>query len=42
MLATLNTVDNWFKKPFGTLDKSELHSMKKFKTTKILDQNSYT
>lgn len=42
MLAKLTVEENWFKKPFGVLDKYELHTMKKFKTIKILDKNSFS
>jgi len=42
MLASLNIEENWFKKPFGSLDKFELFSQKKFKATKTIDINSFT
>jgi hypothetical protein len=42
MLAQLQSKEWWFTKPFGILDKYELHTMKKYKSTKLLDQSSFS
>lgn len=42
MLAWLNVDGSWFQKPFGSLDKFELHAIRKFKTLKTLDTHSLT
>lgn len=42
MSADLELEKSWFHKPFGVLDRMEVHSLKKFKTVKLLDQKSFT
>lgn len=42
MNSKLTSLDSWFDKPFGVLDKYEMYSMKKYKMTKQLDYSSFS
>lgn len=42
MHAKMTTSTDWFNKPFGSLDKFELQSIKKYKLIKDMDTNSMT
>jgi len=42
MHAKMTTSSDWFNKPFGSLDKFELQSIKKYKLVKDMDINSMT
>jgi hypothetical protein len=42
MLAKLTTAESWFSKPFGVLDKFEVHTMKKYRNVKVLDNCSFS
>lgn len=42
MIAKAESYDYWLQKPFGVLDRSELHSFLKFKNVKLLDTGSFS
>jgi hypothetical protein len=42
ILAKLDNFETWFEKPFGVLDKLELHSLRTYKFVKQLDTSSFS
>ncbi|MBP7859365.1 hypothetical protein KA001_00150 [Patescibacteria group bacterium] len=42
VLAKLDNFETWFEKPFGVLDKLELHSLRTYKSVKQLDTSSFS